>query len=207
MLCFLFFSTIALSLDGLAAGIILGLQKLKIAISARIWIALFSSGFAAFSIFTGDYLGNIIPPIASKFLGAGLLCFLGGFQVRRAIFPVSKKSIETEFSRTFRFWDLTIQIIREPTKGDLDGSGIIENKEAFFLGLSLSVDMLGAGIGLTLSGINSWILIPLVGIVQSLGLWIGERIGQKVNIADFNPATSRLVSGGLLCLLGIVRLF
>ena len=67
--------------------------------------------------------------------------------------------------------------------------------------------MLGAGIGLTLSGINSWILIPLVGIVQSLGLWIGERIGQKVNIADFNPATSRLVSGGLLCLLGIVRLF
>ena len=48
MLCFLFFSTIALSIDGLAAGIILGLQRLKIAISARIWIALFLAALQHF---------------------------------------------------------------------------------------------------------------------------------------------------------------
>ena len=203
---YLIFSAITLSLDGFAAGIIFGLRKLKISISARIWIAIFSSGFTGVSLFVGDYLGNSFSFLAGKIIGAVLLCFLGGFQIWRVFFPKLPKASKATFLHTFRLWGLTIQIMREPIKGDLNGSGVIEAKEAFFLGLSLSIDMLGAGVGLALSGLVNWMLIPIIGIVQSFGLWIGEKLGQKIGLVKFSRKVSSILSGILLCLLGVMRL-
>ncbi|RKD34379.1 hypothetical protein BET03_00670 [Thermohalobacter berrensis] len=57
---------------------------------------------------------------------------------------------------------LIIDIALDTTKADLDVSGDINIKEAFYLGFVLSIDALGAGFGLSLGGINYLYFLPLV---------------------------------------------
>ena len=47
---------------------------------------------------------------------------------------------------------IIIQILKEPRRADLDRSGMISSKEALWLGLALSLDSCGAGIGMALMG-------------------------------------------------------
>ena len=47
-----------------------------------------------------------------------------------------------------------IQILRKPTVADFDKSGTISAGEALLLGIALSVDSFGAGIGASLLGMH-----------------------------------------------------
>ena len=49
---------------------------------------------------------------------------------------------------------LVIQILRKPTVADFDKSGTISAGEALLLGIALSVDSFGAGIGASLLGMH-----------------------------------------------------
>lgn len=48
---------------------------------------------------------------------------------------------------------ITIQVLRDPSNCDIDKSGIIDVKESLLLGLALSVDAIGVGIGSAAFGI------------------------------------------------------
>ncbi|QGG49080.1 manganese efflux pump [Heliorestis convoluta] len=72
-----------------------------------------------------------------------------------------------------------IQIFREPTDADLDSSGELSFKEAFLLGLALSMDALAAGFGASLLGGIPLFAPLIVGITLFFlvvaGLWWGHN--------------------------------
>ncbi|HYF75084.1 MAG TPA: manganese efflux pump, partial [Candidatus Nitrosocosmicus sp.] len=91
--------------------------------------------------------------------------------------------------------------------GDIDKSGEIDVSEAVLLGLALSVDAIGVGIGCSLTGFHS-VYIPLfIGLFQFMFLYTGICIGKRFLIFErLNRKMISLVPGILLIFLAIMRI-
>jgi len=75
---------------------------------------------------------------------------------------------------------IIIQILKKPVTADFDSSGEISLREAFFLGLALAMDALGAGVGLALAGMNIFFTAISVGMVKFILVNTGIRVGQRI---------------------------
>lgn len=200
-------AALAVSIDGFAAGVAFGLRSVRIGAGAKTAIALLSAGFAALAITAGTAIARVIPAGAGGKLGAAVLIALGLMASLRALLPRNPEKKGPEV-HTFNALGLTIMVMRNPEKGDLDHSGVIDLKEALLLGFSLSIDMLGAGIGLAMTGAGGfWMLPPAVGLVQIGCLALGEAVGHQLTRLPVSSKTLSCFSGLLLISLGVARLF
>ena len=88
--------------------------------------------------------------------------------------------------------------------------GWFKNKYApgIFLSFALSIDSMGAGIGFSLMGLNSFYIPFFIGLGQLLFLELGLFIGQK--IVNYNKLISTktisILPGILLILLALLRI-
>lgn len=206
---FILITAFALSADGFAAGASFGLRGVKIGAAAKTAIALFSTGFAFAAVTAGGALGAVIPSFVGRWLGAGILILLGAGTAVRALLPEREASLappKPPLQKRFHALGLTILVIREPSAGDLDNSGAIDLREALLLGFSLSIDMLGAGIGLALVGAGSFWLPFAVGVTQTACLAVGEAAGKRLSRLPVPKRALGILSGLLLAALGAARL-
>ena len=199
MFLFLCFTAFALSADGFAAGLALGLRGVKISAPAKAAVALLSAAFAALSISAGSLLRVLIPNSMASLLGAGILLLLGALSVIRSLLP--EKPPSPPSPHIFHALGMTIQVIRNPEQGDLDHSGTIDLIEA-------ALDMLGAGIGLALGSTGiEWRLPITVGLMQAACLSLGASAGRVLHRRTVSRRAAGCLSGALLLALGTVRIF
>ncbi|WP_206098720.1 MntP/YtaF family protein [Paenibacillus silvae] len=109
------------------------------------------------------------------------------------------------FTLELRKLGVVIQILRSPSKADIDNSGSISTQEAMWLGIALSLDAFGAGLGAALLGFPTlWTALVIAvfsGALLSLGMKVGLRFAaqrwmQKLAIL---PAL-------LLMIMGVIKL-
>ena len=90
----------------------------------------------------------------------------------------------------------------------IDNSKKIDSKEAIFLGLALSLDSFGIGIGGSIGSINLVFFPIFVSILQLFficsGIWLGENIN---NLYKLPENIWSVISGILLIGIGIVKIF
>lgn len=83
------------------------------------------------------------------------------------------------FTLELRKLGVVIQILRSPSKADMDNSGSISVQEAMWLGIALSLDAFGAGLGAALLGFPTlWTALVIAlfsGVFLSLGMKVGLR--------------------------------
>lgn len=95
----------------------------------------------------------------------------------------SKKADLSKERRVFRLElqqvGLVIQILKTPTAADMDHSGSISASEAIFLGLALSMDAFGAGLGASLVGYPPVDTVLSVSLMSLLFITLGIKIGYK----------------------------
>jgi putative sporulation protein YtaF len=72
---------------------------------------------------------------------------------------------------------LVINILKKPMVADFDQSGSITGIEAFMLGVALSLDAFGAGIGAVMLGFSPLALAFAVAVMSSLLVFCGMKIG------------------------------
>lgn len=99
-----------------------------------------------------------------------------------------------------------IQVLKEPASADADRSGIVTGREAFLLGLALSMDSFGAGIGAALLGLHMLSTSLCVGICAFAFISLGERIGQQLGAVQKYQKMA-LLPGMILICIGISRLY
>jgi len=192
------FTAFALSADGFAAGLALGLRGVRIRRLAQLAVGVVSAGFAAAAILAGTLLRGLIPNGAERWLGAGLLALLGSWSILRALCP----------GRPAKGGSETAKVLRNPAESDLDHSGAIDLREAVLLAFSLSVDMLGAGVGLALGQpALLWLMPPAAGVMQLFCLRVGTAIGRRLRRLPVPRAALEGASGVLLLILAGTRLF
>ncbi|RCX20938.1 putative sporulation protein YtaF [Anaerobacterium chartisolvens] len=207
---------VSLSLDAMGVGMVYGLRKILIPLPSKLFICLLSILYSGFALIVGKSISCILPPVASKLTGILILGAMGIWLIIQALFKKDRtestisRSIDTEKTLLkigIKSLGITIQIIKNPAEGDIDNSGTIDMKESFLLGLALSVDAIGVGIGSALSGFDS-ILIPCaVGFSQMVFIYIGTLLGRRFSLnSGINKKVLELLPGILLILLALMRL-
>ena len=169
------------TLDSLGIGITYGLKNTKIIFTAKIILFICSFSVTLFSVFFGNYLNFILPNNITNILGSIALLLIGIF----LLFSCFKK--ENNF--------------------DFDYSNNIDNKEALFLGLALSLDSFGIGISTSMLKVSVFLLPLFVSVFQLLFLSFGNFLGRKIKKCSNIPENIwSILAGSLLIFIGIIKL-
>ncbi|SMF76812.1 putative sporulation protein YtaF [Paenibacillus uliginis N3/975] len=196
----------ALSLDGFGAGITYGLRRTKIPLLSVLIISLCSGLVLCISMQAGVLLQRVFSPAFASIIGAVILIALGCWSFIQQIRSRSDRAGDAEpispkantagltvladgagsqpqtavFSLEIRKLGLVIQILRSPTRADMDDSGSISSWEAMWLGIALSLDAFGAGLGAAMLGFSPLLTSGVVALFSGLFLVLGMKTGFRV---------------------------
>jgi len=204
---------VALSIDALGIGVSYCLRGIQLPLGAKIIIAMLSVLFTFIAILLGKSIVYIFSPYIAKFIGIVILLFMGVWIILQGIKKDEKKETEilkddTIINIIIKSLGITIKVIRNPLSCDFDKSSKIDPFEAIYMGIALSIDSIGVGIGSAIAGVNSLIIPFAVGFFQLLFLYLGDFVGKKLLM--FEKIDSRIwvvISGLLLIIIAIIRFF
>nr|WP_307205836.1 MntP/YtaF family protein [Paenibacillus harenae] len=100
---------------------------------------------------------------------------------------------------------LVIQILRTPQAADVDKSGTISASEAVMLGVALSLDAFGAGLGAAMIGLPALMTALIIAAFSAIFLLGGIRFGFRCSTWRGMQVLSFL-PGLLLIIMGIMKL-
>lgn len=220
----IFVLAMAISIDGFAVGVTYGIRRIKIGFLP---LSLVGS-ISAMSIYLTSKLGSTLADkigleLAQK-LGSLILIGIGIWVVYLAYInynndkekynDLEEKIYHNEvllpgrellLSFKIKSMGLIINILKEPATADFDKSGTINFTEAFFLGLALALDALGAGLGAGLTGYTGLWLPIIIGTITVFFLGGGVLLGHRVG--DFLPEHFEIIPGFIIICLGILNFF
>ena len=156
---------LSLSIDALVVGISLGIEKIRVSSGARCVVCCLSMAAALASMLLGSGLAALCSPHAAAVVGATILFAMGLWILVSGLVrgdPRCQGAMDeiTLFEVAFRSLGVTLRILKSPETSDVDRSGNIDAAESLPLGLALSLDILGAGVGLGAMGMASTGCLP-----------------------------------------------
>lgn len=210
---------LVVSLDGFAAALSYGAQRIRLSAAAVLVISVTSAGVIYIAMALGQLLGNLFPADVAHYLGAVVLLVLGGYllaqhgrakpaaesEAATSLPPVADESGQPIAQIDLRVFGLVIQILRHPALADRDHSGVISWQEAILLGLALALDAFGAGLGAAMTGLPALSTALVVGAVKICALVFGWELGYRLQ-HRLSTGLVRL-PGVLLIFLGLFGLF
>lgn len=198
-----------LSVDVLGIGFSCAVRGVRVNMTSRLMIAVVSAVVTLCGVLGGAVLSQVIPQGGAEILGGIMLCLLGGYIIVSAFVKnEKKKKMPKKWDKIFALKSLgiTVRIIRDPKQCDLDGSAILDFREALYTGIAVSTDSFAAGISMGLSGWGG-VAPVLCGAFQFLFLCVGLYIGKKLKrLTVLNDKLSTMISGGFLLFIGIVNI-
>ncbi|EEL68678.1 hypothetical protein bmyco0001_41970 [Bacillus mycoides DSM 2048] len=156
----------------------------------------------------GHMIAKIFSPVIATRIGGFVLIGIG-IWVLYQFFRSDKKEEPKQEEKVWKLeiasLGLVIQILRKPTVADFDKSGTISAGEALLLGIALSIDSFGAGIGASLLGYAPAMMAVLVAVMSSLFLFIGMKLGTILSNMKWLQKFTFL-PGVLLIIIGIWKM-
>ncbi len=221
----LFLLALAVSLDGFGVGVMYGLRKIRIPLPSIGIISLLSGIIILASMQIGVLMSSLLSPSVAKRTGAAILIAIGIWALYQMLFPKDQEADESDQSNReaqhvatdalqktkellcieLKRFGLVIQILRTPVIADVDRSGNISASEATLLGLALSLDAFGAGIGAALIGFTPILTASVIAIASGMFIAIGLRIGFRYAEMEWIRKLSFL-PGCMLIVMGIIKL-
>ena len=178
---------VTLSIDSIFVGINYGIKGTKVPFLSLIVILAFSTLYAGISILFGCGLKALLNTYVIKIIGTQILFALGVNMIINSLKKEKQnsKKISTGLIKTI---DMSAQVFQNPNVGDIDISGVIDRKEAFFLTLALSADSLVAGIAGGMFSFSVWLFSVVIGLFQTLflclGLFVGNLFKKQTRLND-----------------------
>lgn len=200
----------AVSLDSFGVGVTYGLRKMKLPFLSILFIMGCSAASVLLAMWIGVSISDYLSVAAAERLGGFLLIGIGLFalyQVFRHRLVPKDSIIEEKMVMNVELKQLgiVIRILRKPMEADLDESGSITGSEAILLGIALSLDAFGAGLGAAFLGVSPLILAVSVALMCGLFLTLGKFSGEKLlSSPKINGLT--FLPGLLLIILGIWKM-
>ncbi|MBP3949735.1 sporulation membrane protein YtaF [Bacillus suaedae] len=197
---------LAVSLDSFGVGLTYGLRKMKLPIRSLLFIAGCSATSILIAMVFGNFIQTYLSPAVSEMIGGIILVLIGAWATYQAVRPAENKEITKEDEIILNFeikvLGVVIRILRKPMTADLDHSGTITGREAILLGIALSLDAFGAGIGAALIGFSPFLMALSVALMSALFVSLGMKSGRKFADSKWIKKFS-FIPGLLLIILGI----
>lgn len=214
----------ALSLDSFGVGITYGLRQLKIPLISIVIISVLSGMIIGLSMQLGVLLSQIISPVVASYIGAVILIVMGMWSLVQLLMQKergqepgvssnhqreasSKKepAERTVWTIELRKLGLVVQILRTPSSADVDNSGSISGWEAMWLGVALSLDAFGAGLGAALLGFPPLWTSMMIAVFSGTFLIAGMKAGFRFAMRPWARHVTALPAL-LLIVMGIIKL-
>lgn len=195
---------LAISLDNFCVGVAYGVRKIDLPFNANLIISSASGIAILLSMLAGSILSNYLSVHRAQLLGALIILFTGLWIILQAWWQKWKNGISEEGSIDIKIKSLgiVIRILNDPSKADLDHSGIISNWEALILGVALALNALGAGFGAAMEGLSPWLTSLAATVFSLLLISLGVKVGQKY-MSNLLGDKIAIVSGLALVLLAV----
>lgn len=205
----LYLLAFAVSLDSFSVGLTYGLRKIRIPLKSVIMIASCSAIVLMLAMTIGNVVETVLDPKMAEKIGGWIFLLLGGWILFQFFRPQKEKEVipkeKTILNFEIKSLGIVIHILRKPAAADFDLSGSITGIEAWMLGIALSLDAFGAGIGASFLQFPPIPLALTVALMSSLFVIIGLKLGTVLAKHQLIQKFS-LIPGIVLIFLGIWRL-
>lgn len=225
---------LAVSLDGFGVGVMYGLRKIRMPLVSIAIISLCSGCIIFMAMQIGVWISGFVDPVFAKAIGGVILIGIGIWAVYQ-VMSEKKEKAEEELAKKeqqasgqvdglaalsplppvhrtkeilyieLKRLGLVIQILKTPSVADMDRSGNISPYEALLLGVALSLDAFGAGIGAALIGFTPWLTSTVIAMASGTFLASGLRIGFLYSELSWIRRLS-MFPGFVLIIMGIMKL-
>jgi putative sporulation protein YtaF len=200
---------LAVSLDSFSVGFTYGLRKMQIPFKSIAIIACCSALTLMVAMLLGHLIEQFMSPVFAEKIGGIILIALGGWVLYQFFHPEKEKDLLPHEKVIINFeiksLGIVINILKKPMVADFDKSGTITGVEAFMLGLALSLDAFGAGVGAVMLGFSPVYLAVAVAVLSSvlvfLGIKLGTSLSQKAWLQRFS-----FIPGIVLIIIGIWKI-
>lgn len=190
------FLSLSTNLDNFAIAFACGIRKLTIRLPANLLIASLSGLSTYIAISLGNWLGLFTPNL-SRTLGSSILIALGLLSTWRTLSAPAASNREESYTLPQNFDETLIEV---------NASECIGFKEAFILGLALTMTNFGTGIGAGMAQLNAELTSCFSFLSSLLTIGSGSYLGRLIVFNSPN-GTLELVSGFLLISLGVYEYF
>jgi putative sporulation protein YtaF len=196
----------AVSLDSFSVGFTYGLRKMKIPFKSILIISCCSALSLLIASGVGHGLGKVFPPGVTDKIGGFILILIGAWVLFQFFRPEKNKEVVTIEKTIVNFeiksLGIVINILRKPMSADFDLSGTITGIEALMLGVALSLDAFGAGVGAAILGFSPYYLALAVAVMSSLFVTAGIKSGAFFSKSDWVQKFT-FIPGVLLIIIGV----
>lgn len=203
---------LALNMDALGTGVAYGFRKIRIPFTSLLIISGMSVLTIIFSMTAGKMVSQLISPEFAHRLGGILLLLVGVWILVQSLQDAKRdnpnetiKIDPTLMQIRIKSLGLVIQVLREPSKADLDNSGVISHREALLLGAALAMDAFGAGFAVSMFGFSITMTALVVGIGHILLTYLGLLLGKYFSCNTFGKQLAML-PGCILIAMGIIKI-
>ncbi|MDC3412613.1 sporulation membrane protein YtaF [Aquibacillus sp. 3ASR75-11] len=197
----------AVSLDSFVVGFTYGLRQMYLPIRSIVIIATISSIVFFLSMFVGDFIASFLSPKVAEDIGGWVLILIGIWVIIQFFKTDNTQNDSDPILVNFEIKSLgiVIRILKKPMVADMDKSGAVTGVEAFLLGIALSMDSFGAGIGAALLGFVPLLGAVTIGITTALSLTIGLKSGKIFSYWDWLHRLT-FIPGIILIAIGVLKM-
>ncbi len=181
----------AATADSFIVGLGYGVKKVHILGTSNLFISVCCLLGTSLAMLIGKCLGSWIPTGLAEMLGGLVLLCFGLYMLYSAIMP-PKEGIR--------------KFTNDPQAVDKDHSNKIELRESLMIGLVLSLNNMGLGIGAGISGYPIMITAVICAVASFLFVQAGSKCGNRIT-SDSHGKRLEIFSSILVILLGIRGFF
>lgn len=199
---------LSLNLDSFGIGVSYGMKKIKVPFASLLMINLMSILFFSAAYGTGLLLLGFIHIFQAKILSSAIIVLLGMIFYIQAYLDCKyppESSNQTITSIPIKVFGIVINIIRDPSSGDRDASGVIDTKEALYIGAALAIDSFAVGLAVSIANLHILSFISAAFISNLIFFWSGNFIGVNLGLIS-KQHTLKYFSALILIFLGLLRL-
>ncbi len=185
---------IAISIDSFLVAFTYGLRGLTLPVRELLKISVTVGIAFAISMLSGSFLSSVISIRSTEIVGGFILALVGVILLSSLFQEKKKKEIP-----------FLIKILKKPMAADIDRSGRINGVEPFLIGIALSLDSFGAGIGIYMLGASPIFTPIYVFVITVVFLLLGVNVGKYcANIKGLKKMS--FIPGCLLIIIGIWKM-
>jgi putative sporulation protein YtaF len=215
----IFFLGFVLSIDSFGVGLTYGVRKIFMPMRSLFTILVITGTVIFVSMSIGHGIRGFISPDIAEILGGLLLITLGCwtfYNLYKTNNEEKNDTSATSFSQIdkkdpakkkleLKNIKVVIKILRTPMRADVEHSGWITIKEASTLGIALSLDAFGAGIGAAFLGYPILLTPIIIAIMSAIFVYVGIVVGAKfANLKWISQL--RCLPSFLLIIIGIFKI-
>ena len=189
---------ISANIDSFIVGMSYGIKKSNIDLLKSTVISLVTLTGTVIAILMGTQISQFLPASSTQAIGCALLIGLGLYYIIKSFFSYIREKIKKAEVKSNEFGSGTQNNV--PAKASL-----LTMKEGLFLGLALSINNFGMGIGASITGLKLLPTAVMSLVVSVIFLYAGNLIG-KTKVPHISDQSADFISGLILAALGIYEL-